>query len=172
MTDPVLARRPGRLRCRLDNDFRNRRSLLDILLFLLASGVVFHVETGDGIVQTTVLSIAGFFLAGEPALKPLDGFKRSRALDFLPLLRLAARDRSLALGRLEDLRQRLHLAPHLREHLVGGFPRARRQTLAVAQSARQRARRRRCRGRRLRRAADGKGVAGEFLGTIGRVTFR
>lgn len=157
MADPVIA---AGLRGRLDDNSR-RGPLLGVRRLLPAPGIVLHLEAGDGVVQTTVLPAAGVLPAGESALEPLDGLERSRSLDLFPLFRLAAgrRGRPLVrLGRLEDPRQRLHLPSHLRQRLVGVSPRVRREAVVVAQGARERPGR-----RRLRRAADGEGVAGELF---------
>lgn len=168
MADPVLAARDCRLRRRLDDDSRRRSGfLLGVRRLLPASGIVLHLEAGDGVVQT-ILPAAGVLPAGEPALESLDRLERPRSLDLLPLFCLTARrrGRTLALGRLEDPGQRLHLPSHLGQRLVRVPPR--REAVVVAQSTRERPGR-----RRLRRAADGEGVAGEFLAiAVRRVTFR
>lgn len=158
MVDPMVA--ADRLRGRLDDDPR-RGPLFGVRRLLPARGVVLHLEAGNGVVQTTVLPAAGVLPAGESALESLDRLERPRSLDLLPLFRLAAgrRGRPLVLGRLEDPRQRLHLPTHLTgQRLLRVSLAARRKAVIVAQGARKRAGR-----RRLRRAADGEGVAGEFL---------
>lgn len=154
MAGPVIA---AGLRGRLDDDSR-RGPLLGARRLLPASGIVLHVEAGNGVVQTSVLPAAGVLPAGESALESLDGLERSRSLDLLPLFRLAAgrRGRPFVLGRLEDPRQRLYLPSHLGQRLVRVSPGARREAVVVAQGARKRP-------GRLRRAADGEGVAGELL---------
>jgi len=103
----------GGLCGRFDDDPRRGGSLLDIRQLLAASGIVLHLEAGDGIVQTTVLPAAGLFPAGKPALKSFDRLERPRPLDLFSLLRLTPTGYPVALGRLEDSRQRLHLASHL-----------------------------------------------------------
>lgn len=83
----------------------------------LLAGIVLHLEAGDGIVQTTVLGRpgAGLLPAGESTLKSFDRLEGPRPLHLLPLLpSLAPAGRHpVALGRLEDPRQRLNFAPHL-----------------------------------------------------------
>lgn len=162
MVAPMLAARSCRLRSRLNDDSRRGGFLFGIRRLLFTSGIVLHLEAGNGVVQTIILPAARVFPAGEPTLESLDGFEGPRSLDLLPLFRLTAKRRrsSFAFGRLEDPRQRLHLSSHLGQCLVCVSPRARRKPVIVAQGARKRPGR-----RRLRRAADGEGVAGEFFAT-------
>lgn len=118
---------------RLRIDVILRRTFIRFRL-LLRTLLVLHLETRYGIVQTIVLS-PGVFSTSESTLKSLDGLERSGPLHLFPLLGSIRRLITLR-GRLEYLRQRLHLASRLGKRILDTLRRTRQGGFVVAQRAR------------------------------------